>query len=90
MTHNKQRKTCFLHKKNKEKKKKKKQKWWLPGSSKGSGLQEKRRHQQVCRVLCNVVAEQLSTEPAFGQATCCAKTWVLLLEPSNKKTKVPD
>lgn len=55
--------------------------WW----SKRCRMQEKRRHQQVGRVLRHIVAEELRTQPALGQATHCAKTWVLLLKSRNKR-----
>ncbi|TNN67010.1 hypothetical protein EYF80_022783 [Liparis tanakae] len=55
----------------------------LPRRSEGCRLQEKRGHQQVCRVLCDVLAEELSPQPALGQATHFPETLVLLLEPRN-------
>lgn len=50
-------------------------------------MQEKRRHQQVSRVLRHIVAEELRTQPALGQATHGTKTWVLLLKSRNKRGK---
>lgn len=61
----------------------KKQGCSLPWNSKGCRLQEKRRHEQICRVLCDVVTEELRGQPAFGQAAHSSETWVLLLEPVN-------
>lgn len=57
---------------------------YLPRRSKGGRLQEKRRHEQVGGVLCYVFAQELSPEPALGQATRGPETRVLLLESATE------
>ena len=54
---------------------------WLPGGGERGGVQEERGHQQVSRVLPDVIAEQLRPQPALRQAAHGAEAGVLLLDP---------